>query len=74
MSVDTFELRMVEENEQPCASALEEMETDFRGSMPLLPPSVSTCNSLLSDDLDSSVDSSGLGTSALSTTDNEGRI
>ncbi|XP_057192473.1 interferon-induced helicase C domain-containing protein 1 isoform X1 [Triplophysa rosa] len=70
MSVDTFELRTVEENEQPCASALKEMETDFRGSLPFLPPTLSTNSSLLSDDLDSSVDSSGLGTSALSSSDN----
>lgn len=72
--VDTFELMSMEKKEQPCASALKEMDKDLRGSQPFLPPDLSTNSSLLSDDLDSSADSSGLGTSALSSADNEGRI
>lgn len=63
MSVDTFEMRTMEESEQPCADAPEEMETDS-----IIPPALSANSSLLSDDLDSSMDNSSLETSALSTT------
>lgn len=61
MTVET-----VEEGEQSCSSAA--IETNMYGSMLSLPPVLSANSSLLSEDLDSSVDSSGLGTSA----DNEG--
>ncbi len=57
MTVET-----VEEGEQSCSAA--EMETNTHGSVPFLPLVLSANSSLLSEDLDSSVDSSGLGTSA----------
>ncbi|XP_055072251.2 interferon-induced helicase C domain-containing protein 1 [Misgurnus anguillicaudatus] len=65
MSVDTFKTRTMEESEQSCAAAPEEMETDS-----IIPPALSANSSLLSDDLDSSMDNnnSSLETSALSTT------
>uniref|UniRef100_A0A8C1XHC8 RNA helicase n=1 Tax=Cyprinus carpio TaxID=7962 RepID=A0A8C1XHC8_CYPCA len=57
MSVET-----VEEGEQSCSSAA--VETNMYSSMSLLPPVLSANSSLLSEDLDSSVDSSGLGACA----------
>uniref|UniRef100_A0A8C2JDI4 RNA helicase n=1 Tax=Cyprinus carpio TaxID=7962 RepID=A0A8C2JDI4_CYPCA len=57
MSVET-----VEEGEQSCSSAT--VETNMYSSMSLLPPVLSANSSLLSEDLDSSVDSSGLGACA----------
>uniref|UniRef100_A0A8C1B1Y1 RNA helicase n=1 Tax=Cyprinus carpio carpio TaxID=630221 RepID=A0A8C1B1Y1_CYPCA len=57
MSVET-----VEEGEQSCSSAT--VETNMYGSMSLPPPILSANSSLLSEDLDSSVDSSGLGACA----------
>lgn len=62
MTVET-----VEEGEQSCSAAA--MKTSMYGSMPFLPPVLSANSSLLSEDLDSSVDSSGLGASA----DNSGQ-
>ncbi|XP_067300684.1 interferon-induced helicase C domain-containing protein 1 [Pseudorasbora parva] len=55
MAVETLEIRTVEEGEQMCLSATNEPEPE---------PVLSTNSSLLSEDLDSSVDSSGLGASA----------
>lgn len=59
---ETMSVETVEEGEQSCSAAA--METNMHGSMPYLPPVLSANSSLLSEDLDSSVDSSGLGASA----------
>uniref|UniRef100_A0A671SMW2 RNA helicase n=1 Tax=Sinocyclocheilus anshuiensis TaxID=1608454 RepID=A0A671SMW2_9TELE len=56
------------EDEAMSAETVEEGEQSCSETMPVLPPVLSANSSLLSEDLDSSVDSSGLGACA----DNEG--
>ncbi|XP_051565549.1 interferon-induced helicase C domain-containing protein 1-like isoform X2 [Myxocyprinus asiaticus] len=67
MSVETYESSTVEESEQVCMAA--PTETNMNDSTPSL--TLSADNSLLSEDLNSSVDSSGLEASTVSIAENE---